>query len=69
MTRHQSCRAGQVGKWDVTDPSNWRAQNKLSDWLAARGKIAISGVDTCQLTRAIRAIGAPMYLVTRGRTV
>ncbi|MGA0372512.1 MAG: glutamine-hydrolyzing carbamoyl-phosphate synthase small subunit [Paracoccaceae bacterium] len=50
---------GMVVKWDVTDPSNWRAQNKLSDWLAARGKIAISGVDTRRLTRAIRAIGAP----------
>ena len=50
---------GMVVKWDVTDPSNWRAQNKVSDWLAARGKIAISGVDTRRLTRAIRAIGAP----------
>ena len=50
---------GMVVKWDVTEPSNWRAQNELSKWLAARGKIAISGVDTRRLTRAIRSLGAP----------
>ena len=50
---------GMVVKWDVTEPSNWRTQNELSNWLAARGKIAISGVDTRRLTRAIRATGAP----------
>ncbi|MEL6691217.1 MAG: glutamine-hydrolyzing carbamoyl-phosphate synthase small subunit, partial [Pseudomonadota bacterium] len=51
--------AGMVVKWDPTDPSNWRAQEKLQDWLAKRGRIGIGGIDTRRLTRAIRQQGAP----------
>ncbi|SDI56752.1 glutamine-hydrolyzing carbamoyl-phosphate synthase small subunit [Lutimaribacter saemankumensis] len=51
--------AGMVVKWDPTEPSNWRAAEPLSDWLARRGRIAIGGVDTRRLTRAIRQQGAP----------
>ncbi|MEL7100647.1 MAG: glutamine-hydrolyzing carbamoyl-phosphate synthase small subunit [Pseudomonadota bacterium] len=51
--------AGMVVKWMPTDPSNWRSAQPLSDWLAARGRIAIGGVDTRRLTRAIRQAGAP----------
>ncbi|WP_294620897.1 glutamine-hydrolyzing carbamoyl-phosphate synthase small subunit [uncultured Roseovarius sp.] len=50
---------GMVVKWDPTEPSNWRATETLSDWLAKRGRIAIGGVDTRRLTRAIRHQGAP----------
>ena len=50
---------GMVVKWDPSEPSNWRAQQTLSEWLAARGKIAIGGIDTRRLTRAIRQEGAP----------
>ncbi|MEO3415475.1 glutamine-hydrolyzing carbamoyl-phosphate synthase small subunit [Roseovarius sp. CAU 1744] len=51
--------AGMVVKWDPTQPSNWRATENLSDWLARRGRVAIGGVDTRRLTRAIRHQGAP----------
>jgi len=51
--------AGMVVKWMPTRASNWRAEQELSDWLAARGRIAIGGVDTRRLTRAIRQSGAP----------
>ena len=51
--------AGMVVKWMPTDPSNWRSAQHLSDWLAGRGRIAIGGVDTRRLTRAIRHQGAP----------
>lgn len=51
--------AGMVVKWDPTAPSNWRATGGLSDWLARRGRIAIGGIDTRRLTRAIRQQGAP----------
>ncbi len=51
--------AGMVVKWDPTEPSNWRATGRLSDWLAARGRIGIGGIDTRRLTRAIRQQGAP----------
>ena len=50
---------GMVVKWDPTEPSNWRSADRLADWLAARGRIGIGGVDTRRLTRAIRQQGAP----------
>ena len=51
--------AGMVVKWMPTRASNWRAEQELGDWLARRGRIAIGGVDTRRLTRAIRQSGAP----------
>ena len=50
---------GMVVKWDPTEPSSWRATETLGNWLAKRGRIAIGGVDTRRLTRAIRRQGAP----------
>ncbi len=50
---------GMVVKWMPTQSSNWRAVQELSKWLAARGRIAIGGIDTRRLTRAIRQLGAP----------
>lgn len=50
---------GMVVKWMPTASSNWRATQQLSDWLAARGRVAIGGIDTRRLTRAIRLQGAP----------
>ncbi|MDG1258790.1 MAG: glutamine-hydrolyzing carbamoyl-phosphate synthase small subunit [Paracoccaceae bacterium] len=50
---------GMVVKWSPTTASNWRAAEELSDWLAKRGRVAIGGVDTRRLTRAIRQQGAP----------
>ena len=51
--------AGMVVKWDPTEPSNWRATEALDVWLRRRGRIAIGGIDTRRLTRAIRQQGAP----------
>ncbi len=51
--------AGMVVKWDPTGPSNWRSTQELKAWLAARGRIAIGGIDTRRLTRLIRQQGAP----------
>lgn len=50
---------GMVVKWSPTIASNWRAAEELSDWLAKRGRVAIGGIDTRRLTRAIRQQGAP----------
>ncbi|MCP5036295.1 MAG: glutamine-hydrolyzing carbamoyl-phosphate synthase small subunit [Rhodobacteraceae bacterium] len=50
---------GMVVKWDPTEPSNWRAREDLTGWLARRGRIGIGGIDTRRLTRAIRQQGAP----------
>jgi len=51
--------AGMVVKWDPTAPSNWRSAEALKTWLERRGRIAIGGIDTRRLTRAIRQQGAP----------
>lgn len=51
--------AGMIVKWDPTEASNWRATAPLKEWLAARGRIGMGGVDTRRLTRAIRQQGAP----------
>jgi len=50
---------GMVVKWDPTEPSNWRSAENLTAWLERRGRIAIGGIDTRRLTRAIRQQGAP----------
>ena len=50
---------GMVVKWDPTNSSNWRATSELTDWMAKKGRIAIGGIDTRRLTRAIRQQGAP----------
>ncbi len=39
-------------------PSNWRSQVALPEWLAARGVVAIAGLDTRRLTRLLRDRGA-----------
>lgn len=51
--------AGMVVKWDPTSPSNWRSAEALKTWLERRNRIAIGGLDTRRLTRAIRQQGAP----------
>jgi len=50
---------GIVVKWDVTEPSNWRTQAHLVEWLARTGRVGIGGIDTRRLTREIRQQGAP----------
>ena len=51
--------AAMIVKWSPTEPSNWRATETLSAWLAKRGRIGMGGIDTRRLTRAIRQQGAP----------
>ncbi|QIE46575.1 glutamine-hydrolyzing carbamoyl-phosphate synthase small subunit [Pseudohalocynthiibacter aestuariivivens] len=59
---------GMVVKWDPTEPSSWRSTQTLGDWLARRGRIAIGGVDTRRLTRAIRQQGAPHVALSHDPT-
>jgi carbamoyl-phosphate synthase small subunit len=50
---------GLVVKQDITEPSNWRATQKLELWLRAQGITGIAGVDTRSLTIRVRDSGAP----------
>ena len=47
----------------VTPHSNFRAREQFGEWLAAQGKIGLSGVDTRALTRRIRMVGAPNAVI------
>ena len=51
--------AGMVGKWNPTEPSNWRAREELAPWLAPRRRVAHAALDTPRPTRARRPPGAP----------
>ena len=42
-----------------TDPANWRSNADLDAWLKRRGVIALGGIDTRALTKAIREKGMP----------
>jgi len=54
---------GCVVREDVTAPSNFRSQQGFGEWLAARGKIGLAGLDTRALTRRIRLNGAPNAVI------
>src|SRR3569623_3650430 len=50
---------GCVVREDVTAPSSFRSKENFGQWLAERGKIGLSGIDSRARTRRIRQIGAP----------
>src|SRR4051794_39758705 len=50
---------GCILRADVTGPSNYRAVERLDQWLKARGITAIAGIDTRALTARIRDRGMP----------
>jgi carbamoyl-phosphate synthase small subunit len=54
---------GCVVREDLTAPSNFRSRGTFGDWLAGKGKIGISGIDTRALTRRIRMAGAPNAVI------
>ena len=60
---------GVVLKADITNPSNYRAAEKLDAWLKKRNIIGITGIDTRALTAQIREHGMPNGVIAhvRGR--
>jgi carbamoyl-phosphate synthase small subunit len=50
---------GAIFRAPPTPPSNWRASMDFSQWMASRGVIGISGIDTRALTHRIRNQGMP----------
>jgi len=54
---------GCVLKAPITEPANYRARQHLNKWLAQRGLIGISGVDTRALTNLIRDKGMPNAVI------
>lgn len=54
---------GCIVREDVTEPSSFRNSQPFDEWMAAQGRIGISGVDTRALTRRIREAGAPNAVI------
>ena len=50
---------GMIVRNDVTQPSNWRQDSHLHQWLKQHNLPGIAGIDTRALTRTIRDNGAP----------
>ncbi len=59
---------GVVLKADITNPSNYRAAEKLDAWLKKRNIIGISGIDTRALTALIREKGMPSGVIAHEPT-
>ncbi len=51
-----------------TPPANWRSTLPFNDWLASRGVVALSGIDTRALTRRIREHGMPHGVIAHSPT-
>jgi len=54
---------GCIVRQDVTAPSNFRNVQPFDEWMTAKGRIGLSGVDTRALTRLIRERGAPSAVI------
>lgn len=54
---------GMVMRADMTAPANYRSTAHFAGWMARRGIIGISGVDTRAITRRIRESGMPMAVI------
>jgi carbamoyl-phosphate synthase small subunit len=59
---------GMIVRQDVTEPSNFRAVERLDDWMRAHDRIGLSGIDTRALTRRIRTGGAPNGVIAHSPT-
>ncbi len=63
LESHVDGAVGCIVREAVTEPSNFRSEGGFGEWLAARGKIGLSGIDTRALTRRIRLSGAPNAVI------
>ncbi len=58
MESSRAWATGLVMRDCVHTPSNYRAQQSLPDWLKKQGVVAISGIDTRELTHRLRECGS-----------
>ena len=59
---------GMIVREDPTEPSNFRAVERLDGWMKRHARIGLAGIDTRALTRRIRAGGAPNGVVAHSAT-
>jgi carbamoyl-phosphate synthase small subunit len=58
---------GLILRAPITSPSNFRSATHLSDWLKLRALVGVSGIDTRQMTRRIRDLGAPNGVIAHNK--
>jgi carbamoyl-phosphate synthase small subunit len=63
LEAHVDGAVGCVVREEVTHSSNFRSSGEFGEWLAKKGKIGLSGIDTRALTRRIRMAGAPNAVI------
>lgn len=61
--RARKAAVGMVSRAPITPPASWRAEQSFPEWLAARGIVAVTGVDTRALTARIREQGMPIAAI------
>lgn len=66
--RAQTACRGAIFRASVTQPSNWRSESHLSDWLEDRKIIGLSGIDTRALTAYIRDNGMPNGVIAHSKS-
>ena len=54
---------GCIVREDVTAPSNFRSTSDFAGWMAANGRIGLSGLDTRALTQLVRREGPPSIVI------
>ncbi|MFZ5746084.1 MAG: glutamine-hydrolyzing carbamoyl-phosphate synthase small subunit [Pseudomonadota bacterium] len=59
---------GMIVRQDVTEPSNFRAVERLDGWMKQHSRIGLAGIDTRALTRRIRTGGAPTGVIAHSAT-
>lgn len=59
---------GLIMRADMTEPSNYRAEKHLNEWLQLQGLPGVCGVDTRRLTRQVRERKAPTAAIINGVT-
>jgi len=62
-TGNEAAAVGAVMRADITRAANWRADEDFDAWMASRGVVAVTGVDTRAITRRIREQGMPHAVV------
>lgn len=61
--RARKAAVGMVSRAPITPPASWRAEQSFTEWLSARGIVAVTGVDTRTLTARIRELGMPIAAI------
>lgn len=60
---------GLILREEISNPSSWRAENGLNQWLVDKKLTGISGIDTRALTKKIRIGGAQNVAIGFGKNV